>query len=272
MAEAGGERVEIREASKVYGPVRALDRVSLDVAPREFVCCWAVGIRQDDASASSAAVSALVDPFRRPRRHLHAAARATSIVFQNRLFPRERRREVAAARRRLPKSTWGERNGDANWSSRGYGVRRIDQLSGGQRQRVALARAIVFEPSILLMDEPLSALDKQLRERMQIELRRLHDRLGMTTVYVTHDQREALTMSDRVAILRNGRLSRSTGRTGCTTIRPTPSWRASSARRRCCRSPGSTAPRCRWPAPPCARRAPSRPRATSCWRSRPRSC
>jgi putative spermidine/putrescine transport system ATP-binding protein len=88
----------------------------------------------------------------------------------------------------------------------GYGARRVDQLSGGQRQRVALARAIVFEPRILLMDEPLSALDKQLRERMQIELRRLHETLGMTTVYVTHDQREALTVSDRVAVVNAGRI------------------------------------------------------------------
>ena len=85
------------------------------------------------------------------------------------------------------------------------GARNIDQLSGGQRQRVALARAIVFEPRILLMDEPLSALDKKLREEMQIEVRHLHQRLGMTTVYVTHDQREALTMSDRVAVIDKGR-------------------------------------------------------------------
>jgi putative spermidine/putrescine transport system ATP-binding protein len=88
----------------------------------------------------------------------------------------------------------------------GYAARRVDELSGGQRQRVALARAIVFEPRILLMDEPLSALDKQLREHMQIELRRLHEQLGMTTVYVTHDQREALTMSDRVAVINHGRI------------------------------------------------------------------
>ncbi len=88
----------------------------------------------------------------------------------------------------------------------GYGKRRIDELSGGQRQRVALARAIVFEPRIVLMDEPLSALDKQLRERMQIELRRLHDQLGTTTIYVTHDQREALTMSDRIAVINGGRI------------------------------------------------------------------
>jgi putative spermidine/putrescine transport system ATP-binding protein len=80
------------------------------------------------------------------------------------------------------------------------------QLSGGQKQRVALARALVFEPSLLLMDEPLGALDKQLRERMQHELRRLHRELGTTVLYVTHDQREALTLSDRVAVMRSGRI------------------------------------------------------------------
>ncbi len=89
----------------------------------------------------------------------------------------------------------------------GLGERGIDQLSGGQRQRVALARAFVFRPRILLMDEPLSALDKKLRERMQIELKHLHQQLGVTTVYVTHDQREALTMSDRIAIINHGRLA-----------------------------------------------------------------
>ncbi len=86
------------------------------------------------------------------------------------------------------------------------GERRVDQLSGGQRQRVALARAIVFEPGILLMDEPLSALDKKLREQMQIELRHLHKRLGTTVIYVTHDQREALTLSDRIAVIDDGRI------------------------------------------------------------------
>ena len=88
----------------------------------------------------------------------------------------------------------------------GLGHRNVDELSGGQKQRVALARAIVFKPKILLMDEPLSALDKKLREEMQIELRHLHDSLNMTTVYVTHDQKEALTMSDRIAVINHGSL------------------------------------------------------------------
>jgi putative spermidine/putrescine transport system ATP-binding protein len=88
----------------------------------------------------------------------------------------------------------------------GYGERNIAALSGGQRQRVALARAIVFEPRVMLMDEPLSALDKNLREHMQFEIRRLHDELGITTIYVTHDQREALTMSDRIAVMDAGEI------------------------------------------------------------------
>ena len=88
----------------------------------------------------------------------------------------------------------------------GFGRRRPAQLSGGQQQRVAVARALVFEPKLILMDEPLGALDKQLREQMQLEIRRLHRRLGVTMVYVTHDQSEALTMSDRIAVFHRGRI------------------------------------------------------------------
>ena len=85
-----------------------------------------------------------------------------------------------------------------------FGGRRPVQLSGGQQQRIALARALVFEPELVLMDEPLGALDKQLRERMQYEIKHIHERLGVTVVYVTHDQSEALTMSDRVAVFDDG--------------------------------------------------------------------
>jgi putative spermidine/putrescine transport system ATP-binding protein len=88
----------------------------------------------------------------------------------------------------------------------GFGHRRPAQLSGGQQQRVAVARALVFEPKLILMDEPLGALDKQLREQMQLEIRRLHQRLGVTMVYVTHDQAEALTMSDRIAVFHRGKI------------------------------------------------------------------
>lgn len=89
---------------------------------------------------------------------------------------------------------------------RGFEMRYPQQLSGGQQQRVALARALVFNPSVLLMDEPLGALDRNLREQMQLEIRRLHGTLGITVVYVTHDQEEALVMSDRVAVMNKGRI------------------------------------------------------------------
>ena len=87
-----------------------------------------------------------------------------------------------------------------------FASRRPAQLSGGQQQRIALARALVFDPELVLMDEPLGALDKQLREHMQFEIKALHDRLGITVVYVTHDQGEALTMSDRIAVFNDGRI------------------------------------------------------------------
>ncbi|RUY91039.1 ATP-binding cassette domain-containing protein, partial [Mesorhizobium sp. M7A.F.Ca.CA.003.01.2.1] len=87
-----------------------------------------------------------------------------------------------------------------------FGNRRPAQLSGGQQQRVAVARALIFEPNLVLMDEPLGALDKQLREQMQFEIKEIHARLGVTFVYVTHDQTEALTMSDRIAVFSAGRI------------------------------------------------------------------
>ncbi len=88
----------------------------------------------------------------------------------------------------------------------GYEDRRPGQLSGGQQQRVAIARALVFDPELVLMDEPLGALDRRLREEMQYEIRRIHQALGVTVVYVTHDQQEAMVMSNRIAVLRNGKI------------------------------------------------------------------
>ncbi len=87
-----------------------------------------------------------------------------------------------------------------------FGGRRPAQLSGGQQQRIAVARALVFDPELVLMDEPLGALDKQLREQMQFEIKHIHQQLGVTVVYVTHDQSEALTMSDRIAVFNDGRI------------------------------------------------------------------
>jgi putative spermidine/putrescine transport system ATP-binding protein len=138
--------------------------------------------------------------------------RNLGVVFQNyALFPHMSVAENIAyplRARRVPGADIRRKVAEALSLVRlsGFDERRIDQLSGGQKQRIALARAVVFEPRILLMDEPLSALDKNLREEMQAEIRALHDRLGVTTVYVTHDQREALTMSDRICVMDRGRI------------------------------------------------------------------
>lgn len=209
--------IRIRGVSKTYGPVCALQRMDLDIRAGEFLTLLGPSgsgkttllmilagfIRPDCGSVCFGEREVILEP---PHR------RGVGMVFQNyALFPHMdvaanvayplKLRRVAAEERRHR-----VHEALAMVQLSGMEGRRIDELSGGQKQRVALARAIVFAPRILLMDEPLSALDKQLREQMQLELRQLHERLGQTTVYVTHDQREALTMSDRVAVINEGQL------------------------------------------------------------------
>jgi putative spermidine/putrescine transport system ATP-binding protein len=213
----GAVSVEIRSASKSYGEVRALDDVTLNVAPGEFVSLLG------PSGSGKTTLLGMLGGFIQPSSgSIHFGGRDVTlvpphkrnigVVFQNyALFPHMNVGENVAfplRARRLAKAVWPQkvRAALAMVSLTGYEERGVSQLSGGQRQRVALARAIIFEPRLILMDEPLSALDKQLRESMQIELRELHRRIGATIIYVTHDQREALTMSDRVAILRGGRL------------------------------------------------------------------
>ncbi len=136
--------------------------------------------------------------------------REIGMVFQNyALFPHMSVRENLAFPlqvRKLPRSEIESKIARAldMVQMSDFGGRRPAQLSGGQQQRIALARALVFEPQLVLMDEPLGALDKQLREHMQYEIKRIHESLGVTVVYVTHDQSEALTMSDRVAVFNDG--------------------------------------------------------------------
>ncbi len=138
--------------------------------------------------------------------------RNIGIVFQNyALFPHMSALENVAFPLRMRKVPQGDmaqraRRALAIVGLEQHGDRLPRQLSGGQQQRVALARALVFEPDVLLLDEPLSALDKNLREQMQIEIKRLHTELRMTTVFVTHDQSEAMTMSDRIAVFNQGRV------------------------------------------------------------------
>jgi putative spermidine/putrescine transport system ATP-binding protein len=209
--------VSIRSATKRYGAVTALDDVSLDIAPGEFVSL--LGPSGSGKTTLLGILGGFVQPSsgsvwvgERDITFAPPHKRDIGIVFQNyALFPHMTVGENVAfslRARREPKSTWAKRVAEAlaMVELTGYESRGIHQLSGGQKQRVALARAMVFQPQLILMDEPLSALDKQLRETMQIELRRLHRQLGATIVNVTHDQREALTMSDRVAVLKDGRL------------------------------------------------------------------
>jgi putative spermidine/putrescine transport system ATP-binding protein len=138
--------------------------------------------------------------------------RGIGMVFQNyALFPNMSVGENIAfplTVRRLPRAEIAQKVARALAMVRleGLADRRTQQLSGGQQQRVAVARALVFEPRLVLLDEPLGALDRQLREQMQYELKHLHQRLGVTMVYVTHDQVEAMTMSDRVAVFSAGLL------------------------------------------------------------------
>jgi len=121
-------------------------------------------------------------------------------VFENLAFPlRVRRQPMADIRHRVARSL--ELVGLSS-----YADRMPRQLSGGQQQRVALARALVYDPPVLLMDEPLGALDKKLRERLQVEIKQIQGRLGVTVIYVTHDQEEALVMSDRIVVMNGGRI------------------------------------------------------------------
>ncbi len=209
--------LELRDVSKSYGDVRAVDHVSLTVASGEFVTL--LGPSGSGKTTTLGMISGLVRPTGgsilldgRPLDPLPPYKRDLGVVFQNYAlfphmtvarnvaFPLEMRRLPAAEIARLVVRVL-ERVGLDQ-----HGGRYPRQLSGGQQQRVALARAMVFEPRILLMDEPLGALDRKLREQMQIEITRLHRELGVSIVYVTHDQDEALMMSDSIAVFNHGRI------------------------------------------------------------------
>ncbi|WP_448955347.1 ABC transporter ATP-binding protein [Labrys neptuniae] len=211
-------QVSIRAIHKAYGSFKALDGIALDIEAGEFLTLLGPSgsgkttllnvlagfVRPDSGSVLVDKAEFLTLP---PHK------RNLGMVFQNyALFPHMDVFGNVAYPLKLRGVSGGELDrrvaGALETVQMGHLAKRgVHELSGGQRQRVALARAIVFEPRLLLMDEPLSALDKNLREQMQIELKRLHKKLGMTTVYVTHDQREALTLSDRIAVINRGRLA-----------------------------------------------------------------
>jgi putative spermidine/putrescine transport system ATP-binding protein len=212
-----GTSLRLLDLTKQFGTVVAVDRVCLEVKSGEFLSL--LGPSGSGKTTTLMMIAGFESPSEgeiflgaRPISRVATHRRGIGVVFQNyalfphlsvyenvafplkmrHVAPREIARHVAEALQlvRLP----------------GYESRFPRQLSGGQQQRVALARALVFHPGIVLMDEPLGALDKQLREEMQLEIKQLQRALGMTVVYVTHDQSEALTMSDRIAVMNHGRV------------------------------------------------------------------
>ncbi|WP_448111120.1 ABC transporter ATP-binding protein [Pseudomonas lini] len=209
--------VSLRNLNKYYGDFAAVDDISLDIKDGEFLTFLG-----SSGSGKSTTLSMLAG-FETPSSgeiqvngqslvNVPPHKRDIGMVFQRySLFPHLSVRENIAfplAIRKLAASE-RERRVDAMLKLvqlEQFAHRRPSQLSGGQQQRVAIARALVYEPRILLMDEPLGALDKKLREDLQDELRQLHRRLGITIIYVTHDQEEAMRLSQRIAIFSHGKI------------------------------------------------------------------
>ena len=209
--------IEIDGLVKRFGAVTAVDSVSLAVEPGEFLALLG------PSGSGKTTILMAIAGFEYPdegrirvggeditwvppsRRNLGMVFQKYTLfphmsVLENIAFPLKMRGVGRAEREERARAALSTVRLD------GYGDRKPSQLSGGQQQRVAIARAIVYKPRVLLMDEPLSALDKNLREEMQIETKHLQREIGVTVVFVTHDQTEALTMADRVAVLDHGRL------------------------------------------------------------------
>lgn len=209
--------VSIQEVSKHFGAFRAVDAVSFDIRPNEFFAllgpsgCGKTTLLRMIAGLEVPTSGALfIDGV--DATDLPANRRPVNMVFQSyAVFPHMSVEQNVAYGLKVegtPKDEIGDRVARALEMVQlgGFAGRRPDQLSGGQRQRVALARALVKQPKVLLLDEPLSALDAKLREDMQLELASLQERLGITFIIVTHDQDEALSMADRVAVMDKGQI------------------------------------------------------------------
>jgi spermidine/putrescine ABC transporter ATP-binding subunit len=213
-----GGRLTLTRLTKRYPPTTAVDAIDLEVRSGEFVTL--LGPSGSGKTTTLMMVAGFTPPTEgeiaiddRPITGMAPERRNLGVVFQNyALFPhmtvfdnvafplRMRRRPRAEVRDRVERAL-------AMVHLTGLDTRLPRQLSGGQQQRVALARALVFDPGLLLMDEPLGALDRNLREQMKLEIKRIHRELGVTVLYVTHDQEEALTMSDRVALMSRGQIA-----------------------------------------------------------------
>jgi putative spermidine/putrescine transport system ATP-binding protein len=211
----GAGDIELRDVTKTFGDVVAVDGANLHVASGEFFALLG------PSGSGKTTCLRLIAGFERPTSGSIRLAgrdvndmppfdRPVNTVFQDyALFPHmtvEENVGYGLMVRKVPKSQRRVRVSEALDTVRlgGFGERKPNQLSGGQRQRVALARALVNRPRVLLLDEPLGALDRKLREEMQVELKSLQRQVGITFIFVTHDQDEALTMADRIAVFNAG--------------------------------------------------------------------
>ncbi|WP_406264517.1 ABC transporter ATP-binding protein [Actinacidiphila glaucinigra] len=215
--DTGAPAIRLRGLRKSFGPVHAVAGVDLEIADGEFFSMLG------PSGSGKTTVLRMIAGFEAPTAgtvelagrdvtRLAPFERDVNTVFQDyALFPHmtvEQNVAYGLKVRRVPKAERIERARAALASVRleGFGGRRPAHLSGGQRQRVALARALVGRPRVLLLDEPLGALDLKLREQMQVELKAIQREVGITFVFVTHDQEEALTLSDRIAVYHQGRI------------------------------------------------------------------
>ncbi|MEJ2100217.1 MAG: ABC transporter ATP-binding protein [Desulfobacterales bacterium] len=212
-----GHQLELSNVSKLFGDVKAVDNISLNIEKGEFLT-----LLGPSGSGKTTTLN-MIAGFEIPSRgeilleneDITTVApnnRGIGMVFQNyALFPHMTVSENIAFPLKMRKTPGNEIRQSIQEALElvklpGFEGRYPHQLSGGQQQRIALARALVFKPKILLMDEPLGALDKKLRDHMRLEIRHLHESLNITVIYVTHDQEEALTMSNRIAIMNEGKI------------------------------------------------------------------
>ncbi len=221
QADIGPPRLALRELSCAFGAFVAVDRLNLDIVPGEFVsllgpsgCGKTTTLRMIAGFINPTAGSIAMDGtvISSPGAALPPERRQMSMIFQSyAIWPNMTVAENVAfglQLRRLDRATIGKKVAQMlDTVQLGPLAERYPaELSGGQQQRVALARAMVIQPRVLLLDEPLSNLDANLREEMRFEIRRLHDTFHFTTVYVTHDQGEAMVTSDRIAVMNKGRI------------------------------------------------------------------
>mgnify|MGYP001230761315 CR=1 FL=1 len=209
--------IDLKNISKEYNNTLVLENINLYIRENEFVTLLG------PSGCGKTTTLRIIGGFEHPSEgvvlfegkditHLPPYKRKVNTIFQKyALFPHLNVQDNIAFGQRIAKVPAAEIKKRVEKmlelvDLRGYGKRRVEQLSGGQQQRVAIARALINEPQVLLLDEPLGALDLKLRKDMQLELKRMQQTLGITFLYVTHDQEEALTMSDTVVVMNNGKI------------------------------------------------------------------